>query len=134
MNQEIPAKMKIEHFAFNVADPVGIADWYEKHCDLRVVRHIPGPSQTHFLADGDATVMEIYNNPADRVPDYRNMDPLLFHIALASSDPDEDSKRLIAAGAVFVEAIKTPDGSHLIMLRDPWGLALQLCKRSQNLI
>jgi catechol 2,3-dioxygenase-like lactoylglutathione lyase family enzyme len=126
--------MKIEHFAFNVADPKGMADWYCKHCGLRVVRHFPVPSQTHFLADSDSTVMEIYNNPPDRVPDYRNMDPLLFHVALASPDPDEDAKRLIAAGAVYVDEIKMPDGSHLMMLRDPWGLALQLCKRSHSLI
>ena len=126
--------MKIEHLGFNVADPIAIADWYSKHCGLPVVRQFPGPAQTHFLADSDSTVLEIYNNPADRVPDYRNMDPLLFHLALASSDPEADSKRLIAAGAVQVDEIKMPDGSHLIMLRDPWGLALQLCKRSRNLI
>jgi catechol 2,3-dioxygenase-like lactoylglutathione lyase family enzyme len=126
--------MKIEHFAFNVADPTGMADWYTKHCGMRVVRHFPVPSQTHFLADSGSTVMEIYNNPADQVPDYRNMDPLLFHVALASSDPDGDAKRLIAAGAVYVDEFKMPDGSHLIMLRDPWGLALQLCKRAHNLI
>jgi len=62
------------------------------------------------------------------------MDPLLFHLALTSFDPDADSKRLIAAGAVYVDEVKTPDGSYLIMLRDPWGVALQLCKRSRNLI
>jgi catechol 2,3-dioxygenase-like lactoylglutathione lyase family enzyme len=126
--------MKIEHLAFNVADPIGVADWYCKHCGLHVVRHFPAASQTHFLADCDSTVLEIYNNPADQVPDYRNMDPLLFHLALTSFDPDADSKRLIAAGAVYVDEVKTPDGSYLIMLRDPWGMALQLCKRSRNLM
>lgn len=25
--------MKIEHVAFNVADPVAMADWYCRHCD-----------------------------------------------------------------------------------------------------
>ena len=28
----------------------------------------------------------------------------------------------------------TADGSRLIMLRDPWGLPLQLCKRSNPLL
>lgn len=126
--------MKIEHIAFNVADPVAVADWYCRHCGLRIVRHIPQPSQTHFLADSNATVLEIYCNPRNEVPDYSNMNPLLFHLALASSDPGADAERLVNAGATMLEDINTPDGSHLMMLRDPWGLALQLCKRSRNLL
>ena len=126
--------MKIEHVAFNVADPVAFAAWYTTHCGLRVVRHIPQPAQTHFLADGDTAILEIYNNPADQVPDYRNMNPLLFHLALTSSDPDADRARLTAHGAVFVEEVRTPDGSHLVMMRDPWGIALQLCKRTTPLL
>ena len=126
--------MKIEHIAFNVADPVAVADWYCRHCGLRVVRHVPQPVQMHFLADDSATVLEIYCNPRDQVPDYRSMNPLLFHIALASADPSADSARLMAAGAGLVEEMKLPDGSHLVMLRDPWGVALQLCKRARGLL
>ena len=126
--------MKIEHIAFNVADPVAAADWYGRHCGLRVVRHVPQPAQTHFLADSEATVLEIYCNPRDQVPDYRSMNPLLFHLALASPDPTADVGRLVAAGATFVEEIRLPDGSHLVMLRDPWGVALQLCKRATGLL
>lgn len=125
--------MKIEHVAFNVADPVAVADWYCTHCGLRVVRHIPQPAQTHFLADGDSTVLEIYCNPPEQVPDYPNMNPLLFHLAFVSADPASDSARLTAAGASFVEDLRKPDGSHLIMMRDPWGLAFQLCKRGTPL-
>ena len=126
--------MKLEHVAFNVADPVAVAAWYCKHCGLRVVRHIPQPAQTHFLADDSATVLEIYRNPPDQVPDYRNLNPLLFHLALASADPAADAQRLIAAGACFVEQLRLADGTLLIMLRDPWGLALQLCKRAKPLL
>lgn len=126
--------MKLEHIAFNVADPVAVADWYCKQCGLRVVRHIPQPAQTHFLADSDATVLEIYRNPPDQVPDYRSMNPLLFHLALASGDPAADAERLVAAGASYVDEVRLPDGSQLIMLRDPWGLALQLCKRAAPLL
>lgn len=126
--------MKIEHIAFNVADPVAVAAWYGEHCGLRIVRHIPQPAQTHFLADGDSTVLEIYCNPRDQVPDYRQMNPLLFHLAFASADPAADAARLIAAGAVWVEEVRLPDGSHLVMLRDPWGVALQLCRRTSPLL
>jgi glyoxylase I family protein len=125
--------MKIEHIAFNVADPVAVADWYCKHCGLRVVRHIPQPVQVHFLADSDSSVLEIYCNPPDQIPDYRSMNPLQFHLALTSADPAADAARLISAGASHVDEVRLPDGSHLVMLRDPWGLPLQLCHRARPL-
>jgi len=126
--------MKLEHFAFNVSDPVAVAAWYSKHFGLRVIRHIPHPAQTHFLVDSDSTILEIYCNPPEEVPDYRSMNPLLLHLAFASSDAISDQKRLISAGASFVSETHLDDGSHLIMMRDPWGLALQLCRRPIPLI
>ncbi len=125
--------MKIEHVAFNVSDPVAVADWYCRHLGLTVARHIPKPAQTHFLADSGGAVLEIYCNPPDAVPDYRSMDPLVFHLAFTSKDPASDTQRLVAAGAVFVSEISPDAGSHLVMLRDPWGLAVQLVKRSTPL-
>jgi len=126
--------MRIEHFAFNVADPVAVAAWYGQHFGLRVVRHVPEPAQAHFLADETGSVLEIYCNPPEQVPDYRAMDPLLLHLAFASEDPGADTARLLADGATFVSDDRLPDGSHLVMLRDPWGLALQLCKRGTPLL
>jgi hypothetical protein len=62
------------------------------------------------------------------------MDPLIFHLALTSEDPTVDAQRLSAAGAELVEELRLDDGSHLIMMRDPFGLALQLCKRAKPLL
>lgn len=127
--------MDIEHLAFNVADPVAIAAWYGEHLGLTVALHVPGPAETHFLADSSGqTVLEIYHNPPDQVPDYAAMNPLLFHVAFVSEFPPADSARLIAAGASQVDEIQHPDGTHIIMMRDPWGLALQLCKRPYALV
>lgn len=126
--------MKLEHIAFNVADPVGVAAWYGEHCGLRVVRHLPQRAQTHFLADDDGTLIEIYCNPSAEVPDYAAMNPLQFHLALQSADPTADAARLIKVGASVAEELRLDDGSHLIMMRDPWGLALQLCKRGKPLL
>lgn len=126
--------MKIEHIAFNVSDPAAVAAWYCAQFGLRVARHIPHPTQTHFLVDSDSTILEIYCNPPDQVPDYQAMDPLLLHLAFVSTDPAADTRRLTAAGAALVSEVYLPDGSHLVMLRDPWGLALQLCQRSTPLI
>ncbi len=126
--------MKIEHLAFNVADPVAFAAWYVRHLGLRIVRHLPQAAETHFLADDQGTILEIYRNPPDQVPDYRAMDPLLFHLAFSSTDPEADAQRLVAAGATRVTEVRPNDGSLLLMLRDPWGIALQLCRRSRPLL
>jgi len=126
--------MKIEHLGFNIADPVAMAAWYCKNCGFKIVRQLPGPAKAHFIADGGASVLEIYNNPAAPVPDYKNMDPLLFHLALDSADPTADATRLIAAGATLLNETKMDDGSHLFMLRDPWGLAVQLVRRAKPLL
>jgi len=126
--------MLLEHLALHVADPLAFAAWYQEHLGLRVVRHLPEPHQTHFLADTRGAVIEIYRNPAAPIPDYGAMHPLVLHIAFQSLDADADRARLLAAGAVFVEAVLPPDGSKLLMLRDPWGLALQICQRARPLI
>jgi catechol 2,3-dioxygenase-like lactoylglutathione lyase family enzyme len=126
--------MKIEHIAFNVSDPVAVADWYCRHLGLRVVRYVPVPAQTHFLTDTESTVLEVYCNPPDAVPDYRAMNPLTFHLAFQSQNPATDSKALVAAGATIVEEIFPDPSSHLVMMRDPWGIPLQLCKRSRPLL
>jgi glyoxylase I family protein len=128
-------KYKIEHFAFNVSDPVAMAAWYEKHIGFEIVRKIEAANNTHFLMDNSGSIMiEVYNNPPDQVPNYKKMDPLQIHLALVSDDPDADKNMLLDAGASFVEEIHLPDGSHLVMLRDPWGLALQLCKRGRPML
>jgi catechol 2,3-dioxygenase-like lactoylglutathione lyase family enzyme len=127
--------MKIEHFAFNVADPVAMAEWYCQNLGFTVKRKVDKPPHTHFLADSSGQVMiEIYRNPPDQVPDYRAMDPLLLHLAFVSADPHADAARLMNVGAEEVSDLKLADNSHLKMLRDPWGFAIQLCKRGKSMI
>lgn len=127
--------MKIEHFAFNVADPEAVADWYVKHLGLTIVRKLDGGPRTHFLADDSGDVMiEIYNNPPDEVPDYARMNPLLLHLAFVCETPTETRAALEAVGATFVEEVLIKDGSQLVMMRDPFGLAIQLCKRGNKML
>jgi len=133
-NTEMPT-LNLEHVACNVADPPAMAAWYVKHLGMRIVRHAPEPSQVHFLADAAGrAVIEIYRNAGDAIPDYAAMNPIRFHIAFAAGDPDASRAALVAAGATFVEERTMADGSRLLMLRDPWGLPLQLCKRPASLL
>jgi catechol 2,3-dioxygenase-like lactoylglutathione lyase family enzyme len=127
--------LRIEHVALNVSDAVAMAAWYVEHLGMRVVRKIDTAPHIHFLADASSTVvMEIYSNPVDPFPAYATMHPLRLHVAFAADDPDAAKTALLAAGATFVDEQRLPDGSHLMMLRDPWGLALQLAKRTQPLL
>jgi glyoxylase I family protein len=127
--------MKLEHVALRVADPVGMARWYEEHLGMRVVRSHDTPIPARFVADAEgASVLEIYAGTLP-TPDYAAMDPGLLHVAFASQDVANDRARLIAAGATPVgEATLTPSGDEFAMLRDPWGLALQLARRAKPLV
>jgi catechol 2,3-dioxygenase-like lactoylglutathione lyase family enzyme len=127
--------MKIEHIALYVSDPVAVTRWYSDELGLSVVRSGGAPSHTHFLADSaGSTVLEIQTG-ALPAPDYASLDPTLLHVALATDDVSATRSRLLAAGASAVGEITTlANGDELAMLRDPWGLALQLVRRSRPLI
>lgn len=127
--------MKIEHFALNVSEPAAMAAWYEENIQLKIVRKYEDKADTHFLADSSGdTVLEIYNNPPDEVPDYKNMNPLIVHLAFVSKDAEADKQRLLKAGATFVEDVKPADGSLLVMMKDPWGVSIQLCQRAKAML
>ena len=127
--------MKLEHVAVNVSDPVAMADWYQRNLGMEIVRSMADKPFTHFLRDSGGTMMlEVYRNPPDSVPPYADMDPLLLHFAFVSDDPDTDTARLLQAGASLVTDEHFDDGSHIVLMRDPWGLCIQLCKRSSSLL
>lgn len=127
--------MKLEHVAVNVSDPLSMAAWYTKHLGLEVVRSLATPPYTHFLRDsGGSMMIEIYKNPPDQVPDYGKMNPLLLHLAFVSEDTEREKSRLVEAGATLVQDETLADGSRLVMLRDPWGLSVQLCKRAKPML
>jgi glyoxylase I family protein len=127
--------MNIEHVALNVPDPVALAEWYCQHLGMRVVRSVDGPPHTRFLADESGrVVLEVYRQKAP-VPDYAAMDPMMLHVAFKAEDVAGTRERLLRAGATSVtEATTIPGGDVLAMLRDPWGVAVQLVKRARPLV
>jgi catechol 2,3-dioxygenase-like lactoylglutathione lyase family enzyme len=128
--------LDIEHVAFQVEDPRGMAEWYAKHLGMRAVLEAGPPNWTRFLADGSGHVMlEIYRSATVSVPDYRSMDPLVTHISFEASDVRAVRERLRAAGATPVgEVSPTPDGGEVATMRDPWGLAIQFVRRGRPFI
>jgi catechol 2,3-dioxygenase-like lactoylglutathione lyase family enzyme len=128
--------MNLEHVAFNVAEPAAVSDWYCKNAGMKLLRKFGAPAFGHFVADArGAMMLEFYNNPAASVPDYRSMNPLVLHIAFQVDDMAATRARLLQAGATAEgEVTANADGDQLAMLRDPWGLALQLLKRTTRMV
>ncbi len=126
--------MKFEHFALNVSDPSSVADWYVKNLGAKVVHKVDNETQTKFLADEAGHVfMEIYNNPKGEYLKFEKLHVLGFHVAFVSHDSAKDRDRLMKEGAIVEEEVTPNEGSLLVMMRDPWGIPLQLCQRSKPL-
>jgi len=124
--------MKFEHFALNVPDCRAMSRWYVEHVGFKIIRSREDSPFTHFLADDTGRVtVELYTNPKSAVPDWAAAHPLSFHFALVSMDAAADRRRLEQAGARLFLEEPQPDGTMLIMLRDPWGVPLQLCQRTK---
>lgn len=125
--------MVFEHFALNVVDIDGVVSWYCTHLDLTIAsRQKESPFMT-FLADGSGRVIiEFYKHGDALAEDFAQRHPLTFHVAFVSGNAEADKQQLLGAGASFVEEIFKEDGSHLVMLRDPWGMPLQLCQRAKK--
>jgi hypothetical protein len=49
-------------------------------------------------------------------------------------DPQTLKSKLLNAGATLEEDLKLEDGSNLIMMRDPFGVCVQLCKRGKPMM
>ncbi len=122
--------MILEHIALNVPEPHNMKAWYVENLGLSVVSEMAEPPYMIFLADESGRVIfELYHNPSGAVLDFDMLHHLTLHCAFETRNASEDRERLEAKGCSFVEEITKDDGSHLIMMRDPWGLALQLCQR-----
>jgi len=135
-NTVMKNRIRLEHDAINVEDPVSMAKWYGKNLGMKLVRKGPPPVNMHFISDAGGNMMlEIYHNPPDAVPDYASMDPLLLHIAFMVDNVKGIREKLIAAGATAVgEVTITSSGDELAMLRDPWGVAIQFVKRAKPML
>jgi catechol 2,3-dioxygenase-like lactoylglutathione lyase family enzyme len=127
-------QLAVEHVAWQAKDPVAVAGWYVKYLGFRIVRRNDDPARTHFMADASGRcLVEIYNNPAATVLEYANMHFLQLHLAFrVDGDVAATRDELLRAGCSIAEDVRTtPAGDTLCMLRDPFGFAIQLCKRAK---
>lgn len=125
--------MIFEHFAVNVPNPKEMVAWYQKNLQMECHKSMDQPPYMHFLADESGRlVMEIYSNDAAEIPDYNNQHPLTFHIAFATDNAEQMRNHLIHQGVSVVEEQNPEEGTQLIMMRDPFGIPLQICQRAKS--
>jgi len=129
-------QVRFEHVALNVADPPATADWYCKNLGMKLIKQGQPPVNARFISDAGGNMMlELYTNPPDAVPNYRSMNPLLLHIAFTVDDIQAVRAKLLGVGATIAEDITTtPAGDQILILRDPWGLAIQFVKRTKPML
>lgn len=127
--------MEFEHFALNVTNAIEIADWYVAHLDMQIVFQKKESPYMTFLADKTGRVIvEFYTNDEALIPEYASKHQLEFHFAFKTDNTEKEKQRLLKAGCTFIEEFRPEEGTHIAMLRDPWGLALQVCQRAKSLV
>jgi len=130
------AKPLIEHVAFNVVDPTAIARWYAANIGMKIVRKAHSPENTHFIADASGRmVLEIYRNDAAPIPPYAALSHMSMHLAFMAVDLAAMRDKLVSVGADVAEDVTvTPAGDQVLMMRDPWGLAIQFVNRVEPML
>ena len=124
--------MVLEHLGINVSDASAMAAWYCDHLGLSVSRQT---ETAWFLADSTGRMLlEIYTNPAVKQIDYASLEPGSFHIAFVSDDITADRGRLIEVGGRADGEIFTDGDDEFAIVRDPWGVAVQLAKRGTPMV
>lgn len=127
--------MQIEHLALSVPDPAAGARWYVEHVGCTLIRATAEEPYAHFLLlPGGGMTIELFRSPDAPVPEYRRLNPFQGHLAFRTDDIDGARARLLAAGAIGEgEPATAPNGDRYAMLRDPWGIPLQLVRRVEDL-
>ncbi len=109
-----------------------MADWYVANLGLHIVREVPG--RMVFLADSEGVVvMELYTNRDAAQLELQKVEPLSLHIAFEVSDPATAAEELVRAGASIEVPVEQVGNDTMVMLRDPFGLPLQLVRRGEKM-
>jgi glyoxylase I family protein len=117
------------HTGLNTDAPKEAAEWYVDNLSMKIARSIP--PKVYFLSDPTGRViLEIYRNDmADNLP-FSQIQPLTLHFAFLVSDVPGETDRLLSSGCKVMDDYKrTPAGDEMVILRDPFGLNIQLIRR-----
>lgn len=127
--------MNIEHIALNIKNPQQMAAWYRDNLGFKILQSMDISPFAHFILDASGHIMlEIFKLPNKKIPNYKSLDPAIFHIGFSVDNIEKTLNHLTKRGATVVEKLITNSaGNKVAMLKDPWGLSIQLIKRVKKL-
>jgi uncharacterized glyoxalase superfamily protein PhnB len=80
-------------------------------------------------------MLELNQDSKSPMLEFEKIDYNSFHFAFLVPDIASIKDKLISAGAKLAEDIKkTANGDQVLMLRDPWGQAIQFVKRVKPML
>ncbi len=127
---KLKANMKLEHVAFDVPEPEKLIAWWCEHLGFRR----SAPKSAFIIDDSGIMGLEFYRTPdTPAAPDYARAHAMTMHVAFVSENVRADADRLVAAGATLETLNLDSADFHLAILRDPWGIPIQLCKRAKSI-
>ncbi len=131
-----PIVARFEHVAFNVEDPRAVAQWYIKHFGMKIIRQSGEPTFTTFIADsGEHMMIEFFCNTNYPFFLANNIHVMSLHLAFATPDIEATIQNLLTDGATWADTLTTtPSGDKVCILRDPWGIAIQLVQRATSML
>lgn len=128
--------MRIEHIGFLVSEPISIGNWYKEYLNLKIIKSFGNNEEgAVFLKDAKTgTILEFGKFKETLNFNYNELKPLQIHIAIECQDPLELAKKLESAGAMIIgESPKAEVKNERILVKDPWGITIQLINRINKL-
>ena len=128
--------MKIEHIGLLSSAPIQMGHWYNKHLGFKIIIEDGTDAEgVIFIKDDSGTVIEIGNLSGISPVEFRSHHPLSIHLAVECSSPENKAKCLVEAGAELIgESLKNAYKGEKILVRDPWGLTIQLINRKTKFV
>jgi glyoxylase I family protein len=128
--------LRFEHFALNVPDPQKMVNWYVENMGMKIMRKGGPPTYGSFVSDpGGNMMLELQLNSGYPVLDLSKIDPPAMHFAFVVDDVVALRTALVASGATVAEELReTNTGDQVLVLRDPWGFAIQFIKRGTAML
>ena len=130
----IDANTERRTFRVNVSEPVAMAAWYVEHLGMRIVRQNRGAA---YPFPGGCEWLRRHRDLQQRGGlRFRTMPRCTRCGFISRSRPRIRTPQgpRCEKPAQRSSRREGPDGSRLLMLRDPWGFPLQLCKRATPLM
>jgi catechol 2,3-dioxygenase-like lactoylglutathione lyase family enzyme len=128
--------LRFEHFALNVPDPQKMVNWYVENMGMKIMRKGGPPTYGSFVSDpGGNMMLELQFDTKFPVMELSKIAHPAMHFAFVVDDVRSIRTRLIAAGATIAEELReTNAGDQVLVLRDPWGFAIQFIKRGETML